>query len=128
MIRACRVLSTRVAASEIACSIEELSRREYRVNDAAILLGSGRVVPDLFLPDLELILRSHALIPTAEGEFYREALASASESCSLQVSKFIEREVWDIAAQLFHLDPPHCKIVSTNSAGSSGRRGRRTKS
>ncbi len=56
---------------------------------AGILFAAGRA-----LPDLAAILRSHALIHTAEGEFYREVLTRACEACSLPVTKVKERDAW----------------------------------
>ncbi len=49
---------------------------------AAILAGAGRP-----LPDLEVVLRSHPLIHTAEGEMYRDVLARACESLGIPVAR-----------------------------------------
>jgi hypothetical protein len=45
------------------------------------------------LPGLEQILSSHALIHTAEGELFRNAVASACEDQGLPVSRVKEREL-----------------------------------
>src|SRR5258705_7735441 len=68
----------------------QLTQSGHAVVGAAILYASGRA-----LPDLAAILRSHALIHTAEGEFFREVLVHASEHCSLPVTKIGEREIWE---------------------------------
>jgi hypothetical protein len=52
------------------------------------------------LPDLAAILRSHALIHTAEGEFFRDVLVHASEHCSLPVTKIKEREIWERGSKI----------------------------
>jgi hypothetical protein len=54
---------------------------------------------------LAATLRSHALIHTAEGEFFREVLVRACEHCSLPVTKVKEREVWERATRVFRFPP-----------------------
>jgi hypothetical protein len=66
----------------------ELQRSDYALNCAALLLASGKA-----LPDLEKILASHAMIHTADGELFREALTRASVRCGLQVVSLKEKEV-----------------------------------
>jgi hypothetical protein len=39
------------------------------------------------LPDLAAILASHALIHTAEGEFYRDALVGAAEAMGISTAR-----------------------------------------
>jgi hypothetical protein len=58
-----------------------------------ILTASGRA-----LPDLESVLASHALIHTAEGEFYRAAVARACEREKIAVSRVKERDIREWAA------------------------------
>jgi hypothetical protein len=94
----CRERSARLALDAVAAMIADLAKQGHRVVVAGILRGSGRT-----LPDLAAILRSHALLHTAEGEFYREALAQATKSCALPVTPVIEREAWDRGAAVFHL-------------------------
>jgi hypothetical protein len=55
------------------------------------------------LPALDKILASHALIHTAEGEFYRNALVEAGEHCGLTVKGAKERELFEIGAAQLHL-------------------------
>ena len=64
---------------------------DHKVNGACILLASGRP-----LPGLAAILASHALIHTAEGEFYRNALREACEHCGVSAAGIRER---DLAAE-----------------------------
>ena len=61
-----------------------------------MLLASGRV-----LPTLQKILASHALIHTAEGEFFRKAVREACEHCRIPVLGIRERELNDRANAAF---------------------------
>jgi hypothetical protein len=65
-----------------------------------LLLASGRP-----LPALEKILASHALIHTADGELFREALLHASVRCGLQEFTIKEKELLDRAGQVFRAKP-----------------------
>jgi len=53
-----------------------------------MLLASGRA-----LPALPNILASHALVHTAEGEFFRKVVREACERCRIPVLGFREREL-----------------------------------
>jgi hypothetical protein len=86
-IQTCRERSTALAIGAVSGLIA------HRPVCAAILCASGRA-----LPELAAILRSHALIHTAEGEFFRDILAIACEGCALPVIRVKEREIWDRAA------------------------------
>jgi hypothetical protein len=87
LIRKCRESSLLLATFAIRALTACL---DYNVDGAAILFASGRP-----LPDLAAILRSHALIHTAEGEFFREVLVSACQQCGLQVMRIKERDLPD---------------------------------
>jgi hypothetical protein len=100
LIGLCRDRSTVLATSAIGAVVAELSNKGHRVVGAGILFRSGRP-----LPNLVTTLQSHALIHTAEGEFFREALVQASEHCSLPVNRVTEREIWDRGAAAFRLSP-----------------------
>ena len=78
--------------------IIDLEQRGHRVVGTGLICGSGRL-----LPGLAATLQSHALIHTAEGEFFREVLARAIEHFSLPLTKVKEREIWDRSATVFHL-------------------------
>ena len=60
---------------------------------AGILLAAGRL-----LPGLEATLDSHALIHSAEGELFREALAQAIKGSGLPVKGVREREAYEQGA------------------------------
>lgn len=69
---------------------EDLQRRNYHVTGCAILLSSGRP-----LPSLQETLLSHALIHTAEGEFFRGVFRKACNQLRIPVTGFRERELKD---------------------------------
>jgi len=72
----------------------ELQERGYQLTRSALLLASGRP-----LPELEKILASHALIHTADGELFRECLLHASGRCGLAAVSIRERELLEQAAK-----------------------------
>jgi len=67
----------------------------YKLSQSALLLASGRE-----LPELEKILASHALIHTADGELFREAILYGSEKCGFGVLAVKERELLGHAAKV----------------------------
>jgi len=78
-----------------------LEARGYQLNRGALLLASGRP-----LPELEKILASHALIHTADGELFRECLLHASSRCELAVVTVRERELLEQAAKALRVKRP----------------------
>jgi hypothetical protein len=98
LIRRCQESSTLLAIQSLNAAATRLGQKGVTLVGTAILLASGRP-----LPSLPAILRSHALIHTAEGELFREVLVTASSNCSLEVMRVIERDVWQTAATLFGL-------------------------
>ena len=100
-IRECRESSTRLAIRAVSDLKTEVTQNGFRVVGAAILLASPRS-----LPPLTAILRSHALIHTAEGEFFRDGLVVASQHCSLQMTRVKERDIWNTAGNIFGLPVP----------------------
>jgi hypothetical protein len=84
----CFAASERLASAAVRDVVAELRGRQYRVVGSAVLLASGRP-----LPPLAKILASHALIHTAEGEFFREAFSKACEGLDLPVTGFRERNL-----------------------------------
>jgi hypothetical protein len=97
-IRQCRESSTLLATRAVNAFVTQLRQDGLTVVGSGILLASERL-----LPPLAAILRSHALIHTAEGEFFREVLVAANEHCSLQVTKVKERDIWEAATRVFGL-------------------------
>ena len=83
------------AVRELASRAQEQGAKLTR---CGLLLASGRA-----LPTLEKILASHALIHTADGELFREALLHASARCGLRDFTIKERELLERAGQTLRL-------------------------
>jgi hypothetical protein len=92
----CAAVSGRLALAAVSEMLQELRRRDYKVSGCALLLASGRTLP--LLPD---ILTSHALIHTAEGEFFRQIFRDAFEQLRVRVSGFRERALEEDAPTFF---------------------------
>jgi hypothetical protein len=82
-------------ASRGICGLQkELEQARYSLRGGALLLAAGRK-----LPDLAKILASHALIHTADGELFREAIRSASARAKVTLTEIIEREILTTTSQ-----------------------------
>ena len=85
-------------------AIRELASRTQeqgvKLTRCGLLLASGRP-----LPALEKILASHALIHTADGELFREALLHASARCGLRDFTIKDKELLDCAGQVLRAKP-----------------------
>jgi hypothetical protein len=77
-----------------------LHQQNYELKHCGLLLASGRP-----LPDLPQILSSHALIHTADGELFREALIHASQRGGFEIFTIKESEVLESASHVLHLQP-----------------------
>jgi hypothetical protein len=92
----CAEDSERLAITAIREMLDAVTGRHSRVVGCAMLLASGRA-----LPPLPKILDSHALIHTAEGEFFRRVVREACERCRIPVKGFVERELDERANAAF---------------------------
>ena len=79
---------------------ESLHEQGYRITRCGLVLASGRPLPNL--PD---ILASHALIHTADGELFRDALLHASARCGLLSKTAKERELLNEGSRTLRLTP-----------------------
>jgi hypothetical protein len=77
-----------LALSALRSAQTEVSQQGFEITRAALLLASGRP-----LPELPKILASHSIIHTADGEFFREALLHACVRVNLPVTKIKDREL-----------------------------------
>jgi hypothetical protein len=82
----CATVGERFALAALSKVVREL--RQYEVAGAAILLASGRP-----LPSLDKILASHALIHTAEGQFFRDIFRQACGRLKIPVVGIRERDL-----------------------------------
>jgi hypothetical protein len=85
-------------------AIRELASRTQeqgvKLTRCGLLLASGRP-----LPALEKILASHALIHTADGELFRDALLHASSRCGLRDFTIKEKELLARTGEVFRAKP-----------------------
>lgn len=84
----CERRSRTLARNGLQEAIDALRRAGHRPRPCVILLAAGRP-----LPELASILASHALIHTADGEHFRNALGAAAKECGLRVTRVRERDV-----------------------------------
>jgi hypothetical protein len=80
----------RLATRALSSIQTDLGRQGFQVERCALLLASGKT-----LPSLDRILLSHALIHTADGELFREALRHSSAQCDLEMICIKDRELLD---------------------------------
>jgi hypothetical protein len=89
-------ISHQLAFEALRNILDELRQRDFNITDCAILLASGRP-----LPELARILASHSLIHTAEGEFFRNAFCKAGEQLNLRITRIPERDLETRAEKAF---------------------------
>jgi hypothetical protein len=87
-VRRCTEASALLARQALRQIMEDARRRGQKIVGCGILRASGRP-----LTTLSATLASHALIHTAEGELFRDALATASSHYDLAVTGIKEREL-----------------------------------
>jgi len=75
-----------------------LREHDCELTRCALLLASGRP-----LPALPQILASHALIHTADGELFREALLHASKRCGVETFTTKESGLVEVASEALGL-------------------------
>lgn len=104
-----------LAARAIRSIQKDLGTRGYQVGQSVQLLASGKT-----LPSLDKILQSHALIHTADGELFREALRLASAHCGLEMRCIRERELLDRAVHTLRMNREKLLQGLTNLGSSLG--------
>ena len=85
------------AIHKLQCDLE---KQDSRATRCSLLEASGKT-----LPSFEKILASHALIHTADGELFREALLCAAKSSRLATVKIRERQLLEIGEQALRTEP-----------------------
>jgi hypothetical protein len=98
IIARARAESEELACQAIVSTQTRLQYVGYELKNCGLLLASGKP-----LPDLKRILASHALIHTAEGELFREALLSGAARCGLELLSVKESEIFDRASRTLGL-------------------------
>ncbi len=90
----------RLAHAAIQNLQSRLPKQGIRLTRCGLLLASGRT-----LPEFEKILASHALIHTADGELFREALSRAAKRCGIETVGIKEKELLAQTRQAFRVQP-----------------------
>ena len=99
-VRGVEIESRELALSGLHALEKELDSADYKVRGCALLLASGRK-----LPEFEKILASHALIHTADGELFREAIRHCCASAKLPLTAIKERELLAAASKRLNKRP-----------------------
>jgi len=86
------------AQSAVLTVVNRLRHAGHELVGGGLLLSSGRP-----LTTLAATLASHALIHTADGEHFREAITYAVERCDLPVTRLKEREVEALGASTLRI-------------------------
>jgi hypothetical protein len=90
----------RLASEGFRAVLADLKNSGHDVVGCGLLLASGRP-----LPALESILASHALIHSADGELFRDALAGAAKEHRLALIRIKEKEAVGEVASRLRLEP-----------------------
>ncbi len=83
-----------LAGRAVSAIVADLRGKGHDVVGCGILASSARP-----LTTLAATLASHALIHTAEGELFRNALIEASEQCKVPVTRMKEKELYAQGAE-----------------------------
>ena len=78
----------------------DLQTQGFKLARCGLLLASGRP-----LPSFEKILASHALIHTADGELFREAILHACARSGLRTESIKEKELLERASAVLRVQP-----------------------
>lgn len=101
LVESCRARSADLAREGLERTVAVLGSKGFAVEACVVVTASGRP-----LPALPAILASHAMIHTAEGEFFRDVVGQAAAALGLLVTKVKERELKaraDFAARVTQL-------------------------
>jgi hypothetical protein len=103
-IRRVQSEAKRLAVSSLRTLQRDLAESDFKIVGAALLLASGRA-----LPNLEHVLASHALIHTADGELFRDGLRAACALSDLPVAGIREKEILAMASKSLCIQPAALK-------------------
>lgn len=93
-VRGAEQESEALAVAGIRAVQKDLAKVDYTICRSALLLASGRK-----LPEFEKILASHALIHTADGELFRESIRKACGKAKLPLFEIRERDLLATASK-----------------------------
>jgi len=98
LVRMSTEMSWKNAATAIAAAANDLRTRGYDVAASGIVVGNKRLDAPL-----ATIIESHALIHTAEGQLFRDAIRRACESLKLPITEIGARDLDARAAKTLRL-------------------------
>lgn len=87
-IARCAERSGQMARDAVRAVLQEATAKRLTMTGSALLTASGRAVAAL-----QDALSSHTMLHTAEGEFFRRAVAEACEACGVPVTRIKEKEL-----------------------------------
>jgi hypothetical protein len=99
IISRARVEAQGLAGQAMLSAQRSLQQQGYELKSCGLLLASGKP-----LPDLPRILASHALIHSADGELFREALLHAAAHSGVEMFTVKENELFDRASRALVLE------------------------
>jgi hypothetical protein len=98
VIERARAEARSLASETISSAQSSFQRQGYELQRCGLLLSSGKP-----LPELSKILTSHALIHTADGELFREAILHASARSGIETYTALESGLLGRASQMLEL-------------------------
>ena len=93
----------------------QMAKLDQQIKTCGIVLASGRP-----LPSLEVTLRSHPMVHTAEGELYRAAIAHAAKRCGWPCLRIPERELYQHASAALRIPETKLKARITEMGDAVG--------
>lgn len=115
LLARCETETSQLALIAVDQLVTDLERRGYALEACGVVSGASRA-----LPELATILASHALLHTAEGVHFRQAIVRAGERRGLPVLRVAERGLLEQAAVRFHTQPPKLQVSLTEAGRALG--------
>ena len=116
LVRESTEMSWKNAAAAIRAAVEALRTTGYDVVANGIIVGNKRLEAAL-----DTILQSHALIHTAEGQLFRDAIGRASEALAIPVTEVGAKELEPRAAKALRLSDAGLTAHVARIGGAAGR-------
>ena len=114
-IAKCREMTVKLADQALTALKRLCRAQKLELCGVCVIAASGRT-----LPELGVILSSHALIHAAEGEFYRDAMSDAAKAMKIKAHRLNVAEASSIiAARLGQSESALAKVLTEigNSVG-----------
>ncbi|HEV2616413.1 MAG TPA: hypothetical protein VGU63_07370 [Candidatus Acidoferrales bacterium] len=105
----------RAALKSIDALNEDLRGQGGKVIACGVVLASGRA-----LPSLDVTMKSHALVHTAEGELFRSAIAHAAKRYGWKTLGIKEKELYELAAKQLRISVEKLKLRVTEMGRALG--------